>query len=94
MLYKKEFVDIMRKKHNYTKKDTQEFVTNLIETLKDEISKGNSIQFEGLGTFKVNKLPAGKVRNPKTNEIIDSPERLQLKFVYSKKLKEDVKYNV
>ncbi len=72
--------------HGFNESSTKDFIKALdshIEKMQD----GDKIYIKGLGTFEAKKVPARKVRNPKTGETFQKPEHLRLKFGLSSSLK-------
>jgi len=73
-----------------TKKEAQEAVDCVFETIKKALKKKDSVQIVGFGSFKVNKRDARKGRNPQTGEAIKIAARMVPKFVPGKALKDAV----
>ena len=73
-----------------TKKEAQEAVDCVFETIKKALKKKDSVQIVGFGSFKVNKRGARKGRNPQTGEEIKIAARTVPKFVPGKALKDAV----
>jgi len=73
-----------------TKKEAQEAVDCVFETIKKALKKKDSVQIVGFGSFKVNKRDARKGRNPQTGEEIKIAARMVPKFVPGKALKDAV----
>lgn len=73
-----------------TKKEAQEAVECVFETIKKALKKEESVQIVGFGSFKVSKRDARKGRNPQTGEEIQIPARRVPKFSPGKALKDAV----
>lgn len=73
-----------------TKKEAQEAVECVFETIKTALKKNDSVQIVGFGSFKVSKRDARKGRNPQTGEEIQIAARKVPKFVPAKALKDTV----
>ena len=73
-----------------TKKEAQEAVDCVFETIKKALKKKDSVQIVGFGSFKVNKRDARKGRNPQTGEESKIAARMVPKFVPGKALKDAV----
>lgn len=73
-----------------TKKEAQEAVDCVFETIRKALKKKDSVQIVGFGSFKVNKRDARKGRNPQTGEEIKIAARMVPKFVPGKALKDAV----
>ncbi len=73
-----------------TKKEAQEAVDRVFETIKKALKKEDAVQIVGFGSFKVSKRDARKGRNPQTGEEIQIAARMVPKFVPGKALKDAV----
>jgi len=73
-----------------TKKEAQEAVDCVFDTIKGALKKNESVQVVGFGSFKVSKRDARKGRNPQTGEEIQIAARMVPKFVPGKALKDAV----
>jgi DNA-binding protein HU-beta len=73
-----------------TKKQAQEAVDCIIETITKALKKKDAVTLVGFGTFKVDKRKARKGRNPQTGEEIKIKAKKVPKFVPGKALKEAV----
>lgn len=71
-----------------TKKEAQEAVECVFDTIKKALKKKEAVQIVGFGSFKVSKRDARKGRNPQTGEEIQIAERMVPKFVPGKALKD------
>ncbi|MGD9330126.1 MAG: HU family DNA-binding protein [Desulfobacterales bacterium] len=73
-----------------TKKEAQEAVDCLFETIKQALQKNETVQVVGFGSFKVSRRDARKGRNPQTGAEIQIAARNVPKFVAGKALKDAV----
>lgn len=73
-----------------TKKEAQEAVDCVFNTIKEALRKNEAVQIVGFGSFKVNKREARKGRNPQTGQEIQIAARMVPKFVPGKALKDAV----
>ena len=73
-----------------TKKEAQEVVDCVFETITGALKSKDAVQIAGFGSFKVNKRDARKGRNPQTGATIDIPARNVPKFTPGKALKDAV----
>lgn len=88
---KEQIISAIAEKTGKTKKDSQEFVEALIDTLTEALSdesSEDSIQISPFGIFSVKIRKATTGRNPRTGEPIDIPEKRVVKFTPAKKLKD------
>jgi nucleoid DNA-binding protein len=82
-----EFEEFLKEKPRKGKEITDLF----IETIKDIITSGESLEIAGFGTFKTVDLAPRTSRNPRTGEAIKVPSRKRIKFKTSIQL--EVKEN-
>lgn len=86
----KDFAREYAEKNDISIAKANEIVSNFINTLKDVIKEGKGVQLYGLGNVDVYTLPAGKVRNPLTQEFVTKPKRNKIKFKFSQTFKKEV----
>lgn len=70
-----------------TKKQAQDIVEHILETVKKSLKKREPVAISGFGTFKVKETKARMGRNPKTGEAIQIPAKKKIAFRVSKDLK-------
>lgn len=88
---KVELVTAVAEKAEISKKDATKAVSAITEVIKESLSKGDSVQLVGFGTFKVVDRAARTGHNPKTGEKIEIPAKKTPKFTAGKKLKDAVR---
>ncbi len=74
-----------------TKKQAEQVVEAVFDTIVKTMSKGEEVAITGFGTFKVAKRSARMGVNPKTGEKIQIAASIKPKFRAGKMLKEAVK---
>ncbi len=74
-----------------TKKQAQEAVEAVFDTITKTLSRGEEVAVSGFGSFRVAKRAARMGRNPKTGASIQIPAAVKPKFRAGKALKEAVK---
>lgn len=74
-----------------TKKQAQQIVDTIFDTISKTMSKGEEVNIAGFGVFRVAKMAARMGVNPKTGEKIQIAASIKPKFRASKLLKEAVK---
>ena len=87
---KAELVEEVSGKTGLTKKETQNVVDAVTETIVEILSKGEKVTLIGLGTFQVVNRKARRGVNPQTRESIQIPAKKVPKFVPGKTLKEKI----
>jgi len=70
-----------------TKKEAQDMVDTLLDTIKGSLKNKEDVAISGFGTFKVKQTKARMGRNPKTGETIQIPAKKKIAFRASKDLK-------
>lgn len=79
------------KRFNVPKNRSGEFISNFLTLLEELLVEGNSVQLRGLGSFNIETLPAGEVRNPLKNTFVRKGERYRVKFQLSDTIRTKVK---
>lgn len=90
MLGKPEFVELLAKRCEVSKKEATEMYDNVFGTLVDAISKGNEIAIPNLGRVKIVERAARVANNPRTGEKVEVPAKKAPKFQFAKNIKEAV----
>jgi DNA-binding protein HU-beta len=73
-----------------TRKQADDVLTVLIDTIVMTVKKGESVKVPGLGIFRLRKMKARMGRNPQTGEAIKIPARKKVGFSVAKTFKETV----
>ena len=87
---KAEIVEHIAQMTGLTKTDTALVVEGMIETLKEALIEGQTIEIRGFGTFKIKQRAARRARNPRTGEPVDIPAKYVPTFKPSRELKDAV----
>jgi integration host factor subunit alpha len=85
-----DIVNLIFEKVGLPKKEAQQIVDTLFETLKETLVAGESVKISGFGTFNVRKKNARIGRNPKTKVEVEITPRRVVTFKASDQLKEMV----
>ena len=85
---KAELVDFMAKETGSSKKDAEASLNAFVKAVETALSKKDSVQLVGFGTFETRERAAREGRNPQTNEKIKIPASVAPAFKPGKKLKE------
>ena len=67
---KSEFVDQVAERAGLNKKNAQDAVEAVLETIQDALKRGSEVSFSGFGKFSVSDRSAREGRNPATGEKI------------------------
>ncbi|MCK5494300.1 MAG: HU family DNA-binding protein [Candidatus Omnitrophica bacterium] len=76
---KKDLVELVAKV-TCTKKEAQDAVTAVIDSIKASLRREERITLSGLGTFSIKVRMARVGRNPKTGEMVQIPTKKIVKF--------------
>ncbi|MFQ9924430.1 MULTISPECIES: HU family DNA-binding protein [Beduini] len=87
---KKELVEAVSVKKELTKKEAEDLVDTVFDTITDSLLEGNKVLISGFGTFKVNHRKERKGVSPKTKEIMTIPASKTLTFKPSNRLKDSM----
>ncbi|MCD4782962.1 MAG: HU family DNA-binding protein [Candidatus Eremiobacteraeota bacterium] len=87
---KKDLVNAIAEKGEFTKKKTEIMLNAFLETINQELARGNTIRIIPFGTFEVRKREARMGRNPRTGEEIKIKARNVPVFKPGKGLKDVV----
>lgn len=84
---KSEFVASVAEKTGFTKAESEDALTAVLETIAEQMALEKKITLVGFGTFQAKDRAARKGRNPRTGEEIDIPASKAPTFSASKALK-------
>jgi integration host factor subunit alpha len=84
---KADLVDRIFEKIGLSKKEAQEIIEILFDTMKQTFVEGESIKISGFGTFNVRQKMARRGRNPKTGEDLEINPRKVISFKASNQIK-------
>ena len=87
---KKEFADRMAERGGIYKKDAFLAVELFWETLMDYMAEGETVNFQGLGNFKMRTVKERPARNPRTGEKCIMPEHRKVRFQPSELLTDKI----
>lgn len=87
---KPELISAMAEKSELSKKDAESALNAFMETVKENLTKGEKISLLGFGTFDIAERAAREGRNPATGETISIKASKSPKFKAGKALKDAV----
>jgi integration host factor subunit alpha len=87
---KNDLVESLCRELDFSKKEVQEVVDALFETIREGLEKGNTIKLPGFGNFTIRSKNARVGRNPKTGEEIEITARQVLTFKPSSILRDRI----
>ncbi len=88
---KTELTDLVAKKANLSKKDSEKALKAVLDGITECLVKGDKVQLVGFGTFEVRNRKAREGRNPSTGETIKIEASKTPAFKAGKALKDKVK---
>ena len=91
MANKAELVSEVASKTKLTKKQVANTVDTILDSIQENLAKGEKVQLIGFGTFEVRHRAARKGRNPQTGDEIEIPASEVPAFKPGKALKDAVK---
>jgi integration host factor subunit alpha len=84
---KADLVDRIFEKIGLSKKEAQEIIEILFDTMKQTFVEGEPIKISGFGTFNVRQKMARRGRNPKTGNDLEINPRKVISFRASNQIK-------
>lgn len=87
---KTELIDAMAEKTGLTKKNAEAALNAFVETVSEQLVKGDKVSLVGFGTFEVAERAAREGRNPQTGETMKIAASKAPKFKAGKGLKDQV----
>lgn len=87
---KSEFVDQVAQDASLSKKEAEEAVDNVLNTIQKTLSRGGEVAFTGFGKFHVAERGARQGKHPRTGQPIQIPASKVPRFSAGAKLKQAV----
>jgi integration host factor subunit alpha len=88
---KSDLVDAIYEKNGSDLKDIRAIVDLFLESTKNALEAGQSVELRGFGTFEIRaRKGRKKARNPKTGEIVSVEDHAGVAFRAGKDLKNSV----
>lgn len=87
---KADLVEIIFEKVGLSKKEAQDIIELIFDTIKQSFHQGDSVKIAGFGTFNVRDKSSRRGRNPQTGEELQITPRRVLTFRASNQLKAEV----
>jgi integration host factor subunit beta len=85
---KADLVEQVATEAEMTKKDAEQLVEIIFESIIEALNKGEKIELRGFGSFRVRQRGSRKGRNPKTGAAVNIPAKRVAYFKPGKELKE------
>jgi DNA-binding protein HU-beta len=87
---RQDLIKLVATKAGKSAKETTEFVNSTLESIKEQLEKGETVRLVGFGVFSVKDTAASVRVNPQTREKINVPARKRVKFTAGKELNDAV----
>ena len=84
-------VDVVHEKMGGTKKQAEELVDLVFDTITSTLREGNEVALTGFGVFSVKDRKARTARNPRTGAMVQVPATKAPNFKAGKGLNDAVK---
>jgi DNA-binding protein HU-beta len=88
---KRELIAQVATQTGKSKKEVENLVGVIVDTIRDEIKKGNKVSITSFGTFYLGKIAKRRGRDPQTGKEITIPDMKIPRFRAGKGLKENVR---
>lgn len=88
---KKELVNLVAKKSEMTKKDVEQVIDNVLETIQDVLVSGEDVKLTGYFNLTKKERKQRMGRNPRNGEEVIIPASNYVSFKAGKGLKDAVK---
>ena len=85
---KADLVETIFQKVGLSKKEAQDIIEIIFDTVKQSFIEGESVKISGFGTFNIRKKKSRRGRNPQTGEELEITPRRVLTFKASNQLKD------
>ena len=85
---KADLVERVAHEAEMTKKDAEQLVEIVFDSITESLNKGEKIELRGFGSFRVRERNSRKGRNPKTGTSVDIPAKRVAYFKPGRELKE------
>ena len=85
-----ELITALAQKGNCTRKQADDYLELVTQTIIDALIAGEKVHLTGLGTFEIHERKAKETKNPRTGKPMTTPAKKAPAFRASKTLKEAV----
>ena len=88
---KKDLVDrISARMTNCPRADVKQVIQSFLDSIIDELGKGNRLEFRDFGVFEVKERAARVAQNPKTLVPVKVPPKRTVKFKVGRLMKDQL----
>lgn len=87
---KRELVNRIAEETDQTKVAVRDVIQRFLDSIVDELSQGNRLEFREFGVFEVRERAARLAQNPKTLEKVEVPAKRVVKFKVGRVMRQRV----
>ncbi len=87
---KRELVNRIAEETDLTKVAVRDVIQSFLDSIVDELSQGNRLEFREFGVFEVRERAARLAQNPKTLEKVEVPAKRVVKFKVGRVMRQRV----
>jgi len=87
---KTQLVGKLAEETGISRKQAEEILLALVDTVRKAIKKGDTVKIPDLGGWRLRSMKARMGRNPQTGEAIKIPARKKVGFTVAKSFKQSV----
>ncbi|UAW64635.1 HU family DNA-binding protein [Mycoavidus sp. HKI] len=87
---KQELIDLVSEEVETSRSSVNKVLDAVLQTIKNAVAEGDSIQLIGFGAFSVGERAARSGRNPKTGEPLEIAAARTVKFTAGKAFKDAI----
>jgi integration host factor subunit beta len=87
---KRDLIDRVSDNSIYSKAEVRDLIERVFEVIADDLAAGKRIEFRQFGVFEVRERRPRLAKNPKTNQKVDVPARMAVRFKPGQELKTKV----
>jgi len=78
---RKDLIDKVAEKFGLKKKEAEAVVKFIFQEIAETVKSGERVSIQGFGALELRELKERKIRNPRTGEVIEIPNREKVVFV-------------
>ena len=83
---RKDLIDKVAKEFGLKKKEAEVIVKFIFQEIVETVKGGERVSIQGFGAFELRELKERKIKNPRTQEVLDIPGRRKIIFISRVKL--------
>jgi len=72
---RKDLIDRVTERFGLKRKEAEAIVKFIFQEIAETVKKGERVSIQGFGAFELRELKGRKIRNPKTGEVIEIPNK-------------------